>query len=233
MNHALIFAGGCGARMENASIPKQFLQIDGIPMIIHTLRAFDRHPEIDDIAVVCIESWIDELKNMIKLYGIKKVVEIVPGGSNGQMSIYNGLNALMKHQESESDIVLVNDGVRPNISEDLITRNIESVKAYGSAISSSPVIETVIDVDGEFAEKVCDRNKQRHAKAPQSFYLSELYDAHERAQKEGLLDFIDSGTMMSYYGKRLHLVDSSVDNIKVTTMKDYYLIEEIWKRRHH
>lgn len=126
MNHALIFAGGCGARMENASIPKQFLQIDGIPMIIHTLRAFDRHPEIDDIAVVCIESWIDELKNMIKLYGIKKVVEIVPGGSNGQMSIYNGLNALMKHQESESDIVLVNDGVRPNISEDLITRNIES-----------------------------------------------------------------------------------------------------------
>ena len=233
MNHALIFAGGCGRRMENASIPKQFLQIDGIPMIIHTLRAFDQHPEIDDIAVVCIEAWIDELKDMIKLYGIKKVVEIVPGGSNGQMSIYNGLKVLMKHMEGTNDIVLVNDGVRPNISEDLITRNIESVKKYGSAISSSPVIETVIDVDGEFAEKVCDRNRQRHAKAPQSFYLSELYATHEKALEEGLVDFIDSGTMMFHYGKRLHLVDSSVDNIKVTTMKDYYLIEEIWKRRHN
>lgn len=229
-NHALIFAGGKGSRMEDSSVPKQFLCIEEVPIIIHTIEAFEHHPEIDAIVVVCLKDWIPYLESLLEKYSIKKVCSIVPGGHNGQESIYKGLVALGRFACS-SDIILVNDGVRPNISSDLISRNIESVMEYGSAISSSPVIETVLNIENGLVLSVCDRRIQRHAKAPQSFFYGELIAAHERAISEGLDDFIDCCTMMNHYGHDLHLVDSSPNNIKVTTMKDYFLLQEMWKRR--
>ena len=228
MNHVVVFAGGVGSRMGETSIPKQFLKIYGKPIIIHTLEKFDSCSLIDSIAIACLESWIPHLKELVSYYGLKKVKRIVPGGETGQISIYNGLCALKDFVVSEKDIVLIHDGVRPLIDHDLIRRNIEAVEHYGSAISSSPVNETIIHVEGDgMISKIYERSDVRYAKAPQSFYYKDLFSAHEKARKDRRYSFIDSSSLMMHYGASLHIVDCSNDNIKVTTPKDYYMVKAL------
>lgn len=128
MNIAVIFAGGTGQRMHTKSRPKQFLELNGKPIIIYTIELFDNHPDIDGIVVVCLESWIPFLKKMLRKFEINKVVEIVSGGETGQESIYKGLCAAEKFSKSKNsidDIVLIHDGVRPLITEETITENIK------------------------------------------------------------------------------------------------------------
>lgn len=226
-NIAVIFAGGVGTRMHSKDRPKQFLNMHGKPIIIHTLENFENHNEIDCIVIACIESWIPYLDQLVKDYQLKKVKCIVPGGKNGQMSIYNALCAAEKISESVLDIVLIHDGVRPIISADLITRNIESVKRFGSAITTAPVHETIIFEDVNASNKVLDRTKLLYARAPQSFYLEQIITLHRKAQKEGLTDFIDSCSLMQHYNKELYFVEGSVNNIKITTPMDFYVYRAI------
>ena len=127
MNIAVIFAGGVGRRMNTKSRPKQFLEYNGKPIIIYTLELFDNHPMIDGIVVSCVESWIPFLQKMLKKFEINKVMKIVPGGETGQDSIYNGLVAAKEFSKTENDVVLIHDGVRPLITEQTITDNIETV----------------------------------------------------------------------------------------------------------
>ena len=117
------------------------------PIIIHTLEYFQNHPMIDAIVVVCIESWIPYLKELLYKFRIGKVKAVVPGGETGQLSIFHGLKAAKEIAENKRAIVLIHDGVRPLITEKLITDNIESVKMYGSAITSAKVKETILVVD--------------------------------------------------------------------------------------
>lgn len=124
MNLGVIFAGGSGRRMNTKSRPKQFLELNGKPIIIYTIELFDNHPDIDAIVVVCLESWIPFLKKMLKKFEINKVVSIISGGVSGQESIYKGLcvvEAYAKEQKEENPIVLIHDGVRPLITEETIT----------------------------------------------------------------------------------------------------------------
>ena len=130
MNVALIFAGGSGTRMNTKSKPKQFLELHGKEIIIYTLEHFERHPEIDAIAVVCIADWIDYLKSIIRKHGIDKVKWIVPGGETGQDSIFNGLEAIHKDCPEDS-VVLIHDGVRPLINRELISDNIVTNNIVG------------------------------------------------------------------------------------------------------
>ena len=224
MNIAVIFAGGVGKRMQSKSLPKQFLLMHGKPIIIHTLEHFEIHPEIDGIVVACVEKWISYLEDLIKKYEITKVKRIVPGGETGQLSIYRGLVAAetITNQE-KGNIVLIHDGVRPLIDSELISNNISSVREFGSAITSVPVKETLLTVDAQgFINSIPDRNMCRMARAPQSFYLEEIISSHRTAIKEGKTDFIDSCTLMTYYGHSLHLIDGPIQNIKITTADDFY-----------
>ena len=123
MNTVLIFAGGTGQRMNSKTLPKQFLELRGKPIIIYTLDQFDTHPDIDGIIVVCVESWIPFLEKQLRKFEISKVVEIVPGGETGQDSIYKGLNCASRHFSLDS-CVLIHDGVRPLITQQTITDNI-------------------------------------------------------------------------------------------------------------
>jgi 2-C-methyl-D-erythritol 4-phosphate cytidylyltransferase len=167
MNTALIFAGGTGKRMGTAGRPKQFLELHGKPIIIHTLEHFDRHPEIDAIAVVCIAGWIDYLKDQLERWRIKKVRWIVPGGETSQDSTRAGLGILEANCDPENTIVLIHDGVRPLITEKLISDNIAAVKQYGNAITAAPAIETIITVDeNEDVTALIDRQSCRLARAP-------------------------------------------------------------------
>lgn len=226
MNIAVIFAGGTGQRMNTASKPKQFLELHGKPILIYTLEQFQNHPMIDGIVLVCLESWIPYCKDLLAKFHITKVCDIVPGGVNGQDSIFKGLDCTMKHFASDS-VVLIHDGVRPLINEDIISRAIETVKEYGTAITVSPAIETIVlKKEGEVGE-ILSRSNCEMAKAPQCFYLGDIYNAHLRSQEEGKTDFIDSASLMKHYGYKLTTVEGPSENIKITTPSDFYIFRAI------
>ena len=227
MNIGVIFAGGCGTRMNTKSKPKQFLDLNGKPIIIYTIELFDNHSQIDGIVVACIESWIPYLKEMIRKFEITKVVRIVPGGNSGQESIYNGLCAaedFTKEKNEQNSIVLIHDGVRPLIKEETITANIAKVKECGSCITTVPAIETVIVDNHDGTLNIPKRSDCLMARAPQSFYLKDILEAHRRSQAEGKTEFIDSCSLMSHYGYKLGLVQGPMENIKITTPTDYFVL---------
>ena len=230
MNNVLIFAGGAGRRMNSRSKPKQFLKLYGKEIIIHTLENFQNHPEVDNIVVVCIKGWINYLQRLLDQYNMDKVRLIVVGGKTGQESIYNGLCALADFVPEDS-IVLVHDGVRPFITDTLISECIKSVKKFGSAITVTPAIETVVELDGKKVQSITDRSKCYHAKAPQCFYLGELLEAHEKALKDGNTNMIDSASLMKHYGHDLYVVLGSADNIKITTPADFYTFRALYDAR--
>ncbi len=229
-NIALIFAGGSGQRMNSGATPKQFLKLDGKEIIIHTIEKFENHPEIDSIGVVCIEPWIDYLQKALQKNGISKVVKIVPGGDTGQESIYNGLVAINKI--GKKSYVLVHDGVRPLIMPELISENIRVAREKGAAISSSHATETIVYADeNNDIDSITDRSKCMHAKAPQTFMFSELWEAHKRAKEDNLNNFIDSASLMKFYGHNLSIVVCSPENIKITTPGDYYIFKALYEAR--
>ena len=230
MNNVLIFAGGAGRRMNSRSKPKQFLKLYGKEIIIHTLENFQNHPDVDNIVVVCIKGWVSYLQKLLAQYGIDKVRLIVAGGKTGQESIYNGLCALSDFA-SEDSIVLVHDGVRPFVDDSLISDCIKSVKKYGSAITVTPAIETIVELDGKKISAITDRSKCYHAKAPQCFYLGELLKAHKKAIKDGNTNMIDSASLMQHYGHNLYVVPGSADNIKITTPADFYTFRALYDVR--
>ena len=228
MNIGVIFAGGVGKRMNSRVKPKQFINVYGKPIIIHTLELFDNHEEIDAIAVACLEDWIPYLEELLEKFSIKKVKKIVPGGASGQESIYNGLKAAEEIAGGEKSIVLIHDGVRPLIHAKTISDNIASVQEHGSAITSVTVKETVLVVSKDNSiDSVPKREDTRLARAPQSFYLDEIIGAHRKAIAENKLDFIDSCSMMQYYGKKLYLIEGPQENIKITTPDDFYTMRAL------
>ena len=156
MNIGVIFAGGVGSRMHSKDRPKQFLDIYNKPIIVHTIEHFQNSEDIDSIVVVCIEGWIDYMNQLVYQYRLNKVKKIVPGGKTGQLSIYNGLIAAQEIARDEENIVLIHDGVRPLINEELIKRNIQDVKDYGSSITSGIVKETIVDNGNEYTSRVED-----------------------------------------------------------------------------
>jgi len=226
MNIAVIFAGGVGSRMNTVSRPKQFLELNGKPIIIYTLELFDNHHDIDGIVVACIKEWIPFLEKMIKKFEINKVVKIVSGGKTGQDSIYNGLTAtedFCKSKGEDNPIVLIHDGVRPLITEQTITDNINKVKEVGSCITCVPAIETFIVKQHDGNLQIPKRSDSLIARAPQSFYLKDIIGAHRKSMKDKLPDFIDSCSMMSHYRFKLGLIIGPMENIKITTPTDYFI----------
>ena len=225
MNIVVIFAGGTGRRMHTTSRPKQFLEYHGKPIIIYTLELFDNHPMIDGIVVACVEEWIPFLEKMLKKFEINKVLKIVAGGETGQDSIYHGLVAAREISKGEDDIVLIHDGVRPLITEQTITDNIEMVQKVGSCITCIPATETFIVSQEDGGLEIPTRANSLIARAPQSFYLKDILEAHERAKAEGKNDFIDSCSMMHHYGHKLGKVIGPMENIKITTPTDYFIFK--------
>ncbi len=228
MNIAAIFAGGSGIRMNTKSRPKQFLELHGKPIIIYTLELFDNHPSIDAITVACVQSWIPFLEKQIRKFEINKVVKIVPGGATGQESIYNALCAAEQHALSSQGTldgvsVLIHDGVRPLITEQTITDNIDKVQECGSCITCVPATETLVVRQQDGSLQIPSRKDSLIARAPQSFRLSDIISAHRKAVAEGRNDFIDSCTMMSHYGYTMGIVNGPVENIKITTPTDFFV----------
>ena len=232
LNIAVVFAGGTGKRMNAKDRPKQFLMVHGKPIIVHTIEVFQYHKEIDGIIVACLEDWIPYMDEMIYRYRLDKVGKVVPGGKTGQMSIYNGVKSAAEIYGRDGNIVLIHDGVRPLIDEEVISENIRSVHEHGSAITCASAQETfVISDDNGVIDKVEPRNFSWLAKAPESFWLNELLETEEQAIKDGYDDMIDSCTLMRFYGKKMHVVQCSYENLKITTPNDFHMFRALYDAR--
>ena len=187
MNIALIIAGGVGQRMGQ-DIPKQFINVDNIPVIVYTMAAFQKHPEIDAIEIVCIDGWHEVLYAYAKQFGISKLENVVSGGNNGQDSIRNGLYDIAKRHNDDNDLVLIHDAIRPLLSEEIISDNIRVCKEHGNAITVIPCNAAMLKTyDGIQSETQVPRDNLKETQTPQTFFLNDIIAAHKEALEKGIV----------------------------------------------
>ena len=219
MNIALIIAGGKGLRMQQ-EIPKQFITVNEKPVIVYTMEAFQRHADIDAIAVVCIEGWENILAAYAKQYHITKLRHIIPGGENGQGSIRNGVFELEKHY-GRDDLVLVHDAIRPMLSTEIISSCIATATQYGSAIAVVPCQEAMLETQDQISTNSSyPRANLKRTQTPQGFPIGVLADAHREALERGITNSIASCTLLVELGKTIYFSAGSEKNIKLTTPED-------------
>ncbi|MGM0883316.1 MAG: IspD/TarI family cytidylyltransferase [Bacillota bacterium] len=226
MNIAVIIAGGSGQRM-NQDIPKQFINVFDKPIIIHTLQVFQNHPDIDAIAVVCLDDWKEILRAYSKQFNITKLKWVVSGGSNGQASIRNGILALEEDCNPE-DIVLVHDAIRPMVSMDIISDCIVKCRTYGSAIAAISCAEAVLKSDDKIkADESISRDSLMRTQTPQAFKYSRLKWAHKEALSRGITNSVASCTLMVELGESVYFSAGSEKNIKLTTIDDIEIFKAL------
>lgn len=230
MNVAVIIAGGSGQRMGQ-SIPKQFINVYDKPILIYTLEAFQKHPNIDAIELVCIEGWQDIVWAYAKQFGITKLKWIIEGGNTGQESIRNGVYAL-EDKCSEDDIIIIHDGIRPLVDETVLSDVIIKCKQYGNAVTSLPYNEQIFVIDDEKSTtKYIPRETLRRVSTPQAYKYGKLDWAYHKAFEEeiGIYGSSYTNTMMVELGERLYFAAGSDKNIKLTTKDDLELFKAYLK----
>jgi len=233
MISAVIFAGGVGKRMGSADIPKQFLEIEGKSIIIRTMEHFEKHAQVDKIVVACVEDWISELEKQIKYYGLKKVEAIVLGGESGFTSIHNGLVRVSEYSKGE-DIVLICDGVRPVLTEMLITNCISKAMRYETAVPVTPSIDSLLfSEDGNVCQKNYQRNSMYITQAPQGYTLKKILWAHKEAEKRGIVNPISSCDLIIELGEPVHIYKGNRENVKVTTPEDLDTLRAHYYYQHY
>ena len=228
MNIALIIAGGSGNRMGQ-DIPKQFMHVDGAPIIILTMQCFQQHPDIGMIAVVCLKGWETVLQSYANQFCITKLKHIFPGGDSGMESIHNGIYGLRDAGCVDDDLVLIHDAVRPLLSQEIISSNIAICKAYGYAVTGIKCREAILESrDGFSSTKSIPRDMLVRTQTPQTFSLKNIITAHEEAQLKGITDSVASCTLCAELGNReMHIVPGSEKNIKITTIEDLEILKAL------
>ena len=208
-------------------IPKQFLNINDKPIIIYTLEAFQNHPDISEIGVVCIDGWHEILKAYARQYKIDKLKWIVSGGENGQSSIRNGVLEAEKRYD-ENDILLVHDAIRPLVSAEIISDCIIQCKKHGSAIVTVPCNTAVLEKShAEYSKKVVPRQQLAMTQTPQAFPIRKLSWAHRIALERGITNSVASCTLMIELGMDVYFSIGSETNIKLTTPDDLKIFKAL------
>lgn len=227
MNIALIIAGGVGQRMGQ-DIPKQFINVDNIPVIVYTMAAFQKHPEIDAIEIVCVDGWHEVLYAYAKQFGISKLENVVSGGKNGQDSIRNGLYDIAKRHNDDNDLVLIHDAIRPLLSEEIISDNIRVCKEHGNAITVIPCNAAMLKTyDGIHSETQVPRDNLKETQTPQTFFLKDIIAAHKEALEKGIVASVASCTLYIELGRKLYMCKGSEKNIKLTTVEDVEIFKAL------
>ncbi|MCQ2512961.1 MAG: 2-C-methyl-D-erythritol 4-phosphate cytidylyltransferase [Lachnospiraceae bacterium] len=234
MNIAIIFAGGTGTRM-GAELPKQFIEIQNKPILIHTLELYQNHKKIDKIYISILKEYFEYTEKLVQKYNISKVAGIVCGGETGMDSIYNALSLAYEENDGDS-IVLISDGVRPLITDETIDNNIAGVIEKGNAITTTACFETILlsEDGGQTVKSVPIRRHTFAAQAPQSFYLKDIIEAHNEVRRTPTryTDLVDSCTLMKSLNKEVHIVEGNRNNIKITTPYDVVIYEALLNNSH-
>lgn len=228
MNIAVIIAGGSGRRM-NQDIPKQFINVYDKPIIIYTLESFQKHPDIDAIAVVCLAGWHDILKAYAKQYNIGKLKWVVLGGESGQESIRNGIVHL-KNTCSDEDIIIIHDGIRPMVDENVLSDVIVKCGIHGNAVTALPYNEQIFKTTDDFStNEYIPRESLRRVQTPQAYRYGKLLWAYKKAFKEeiGIYGSSYTNTMMVDLGETLYFAAGSDKNIKITNTDDLELFKAL------
>ena len=227
MNIALLLAGGVGLR-TNQEIPKQFLNVYDKPVIIYTMEAFQNHPDIDEILVVCLDGWDEILWAYAKQFNINKLKWVVVGGENGQASARNGVYAL-ENVCKEDDIVIIHDAIRPMVSADIISDCIVKCRAYGSGLAAMRCQETIIkSQDGIKGVEGIDRGEIMRVQTPQAYRYGKLLWANREAVNRGIVNAVYTNTMMTDLGEEMYFSLGSDKNIKITTLEDIDMFKALY-----
>ncbi len=217
MNSAIIVAAGSGKRF-GGDIPKQFLEISGKPLLIHTLEKFENCASVDEIVLVLSENEIENFSKILKNYQIKKLEKIIFGGKTRAESVFNGIKAIEK-----AEVVAVHDGARPLVSCEEISQTIEKAKEKGAACLVAKVTDTIKKVSGKKITGTIDRQTLRRALTPQCFRFEILKKAFENA------DLSESATdecfLVEKLGYEIAFVEGNARNIKITTREDLLIAE--------
>lgn len=224
MNVAIIVAAGRGSR-AGAGRAKQFREISGIPIIIHTLGRFERSETIAASVVVLPEGEGEEFSALVARHGLRKPVRAVAGGETRARSVWRGLQSL---NDSEVEVVAVHDGVRPFVTPVEIDRTIREAEQSGAAILAVPSTDTIKEAEGGRVTRTLERARLWHAQTPQCFRYELLRRAYERALSEGL-DATDDSLLVERLGAAVSIVEGGAHNIKITTPLDFALAEILLK----
>ena len=216
---ALLTAAGVGSRTHQ-DIPKQFLHINNKPLIIYTMEAFQKHPSVDEIIVVCLDGWHDVLKAYAKQFNITKLKYVVSGGNNGQESIYNGLAELEKYCDKD-DLVIVHDGNRALVSQEIITDGIVKCQQFGGSIAAIPCVEAIFKSKDSIKSNIhIPREELFRTQTPHTYPLGKLLWAHSEAKKRNITNTTATCSLMNELGEKIYFSKGSDKNLKVTTIDD-------------
>jgi 2-C-methyl-D-erythritol 4-phosphate cytidylyltransferase len=220
---ALIPAAGMGKRM-GASINKQYLQLAGMPIVARTIAVFEQSPLIDAIYLVIPPDEIAYCReHVVEAYGFKKLVAIVPGGSERQSSVLNGLIAMRTHVSAD-DIVLIHDGVRPLVTENMLRESITTARLHDGAVAAVPVKDTIKMVKDNIISDTPRREILWQAQTPQAFRFGTIYTAHQSAMADSF-SATDDAALIERTGGEVHIIMGDYRNIKITTPEDLILAE--------
>jgi len=221
-NYAVVVAAGRGKRME-ANINKQFLRIKDKPVLYYSLKTFSNSDLIDGIIIVCAEGEVDYCKKeLVEKYKIDKVLKVVVGGKERQDSVYNGLKAI-----EDCEIVLIHDGARPFVTDDIIQSGIKYAKLYGACTCGVIPKDTIKIKNKEgFSMETPDRNRLFLVQTPQCFKYNLIVNCHEKLSKD-CITVTDDTTVVEYYNHKVYLYEGSYKNIKITTPEDLDMAEKI------
>lgn len=226
MNIALILAGGCGSRTAQ-DIPKQFMNVYEKPLIIYTLENFEHHPDIDGIAVVCLDGWHEVLRAYARQYNITKLKWIVRGGEDGQESTRKGIEALREVCDPE-DVIMVHDAIRPFLTPEVITDAIVKCKQKGSGLSAVRCQETIVRTgDGISGDEGIGRQEIMRVQTPQAYKYGKALWAYEEAERRGIRGEVYINTLMLRLGERVYFSKGTDKNIKVTMIDDLEIFKAL------
>jgi len=229
MNIAIILSGGIGTRMGNITLPKQYLEIYGKPILVHTLEMFEMGIEIDEIVVVAEEKYFQQIEIYKRQYDLTKIKLLVKKGDTRQLSVYNALLEL-RSRISDDDIIVVHDAVRPLVTAKIINDSINTAKKYGTCDPVVRANDTIVVTDDKIkVTEIPNRNRIYLSQTPQSFKYSILLAAHNKAITETLTNFTDDSQLLLHYQVPIYMCEGDPLNFKITHFSDITLLKALLK----
>jgi len=220
-DYAVIVAGGSGSRMKS-DIPKQFLPINGLPMLMHTINAFYEYDHNLNIIVVLPAAELAIWRDLCETYNFSLPIVIVTGGKTRFQSVKNGLEKI-----DTDGIVAIHDGVRPLVNREIIAASYQIASLHGSAIAAVRLKESIRVTDKD-ETKTVDRSKFRIIQTPQTFKVKILKQAYGLPE---LAEFTDDASVVEKAGFKISLFEGSFRNIKITTPEDLIIAEAFLKSK--
>lgn len=228
MNAAIILAGGTDARFQ-MDVPKQFINVNNRPLIVYTLEEFQKHEDIDEIIVICLDGWQEMVRVYGKQFHIGKLTAILPGGKDAQESTYHGLKYL-EDKMSKGDIVVIHDAIRPMVTQEIITKSIQMCRKKGMGVAATYIMDSIMhSSDGKEGYKTINRYEIMKVQTPQAFDFELILKLHNRAIEEGRLGAWDNSSMITGLGEKVIFSEGSDLNLKINTTEDVEMFRALYK----